>query len=357
MKANIRLISRLAVHFMISLVLLSLLISFSISVMESLWPKEGDAQDVAILSGIAGVFVLFFIAYGLYIGRPIFYIVGKINRLADGLYSDAKASPYRKGGNKLKRPYRLYKELVEHLERLSETLEESKNERVRLDTMQKEWIAGISHDLKTPLTYIKGYSELLLAPQYDWSEEEKTRFLSEIQQKANHMEELIGDLNLSFRLEGQQFPVNLEKGDLVEYVRRVVADAANDPRAINHIVSFETDIAHIQSQMDVKLLQRALLNLMINAIVHNPSGTHLQVHIRKAAVVKIVIEDDGVGMNEETVARLFQKYYRGTTTERDSEGTGLGMAIANQIILAHNGHIEVKSVPQRGTIITISLHC
>lgn len=221
--------------------------------------------------------------------------------------------------------------------------------------MKREWIAGISHDLKTPLTYIKGYSTMLLSPDYDWEKEEKTKFLTEILSKANHMELLISDLNITFQLEEGSIPLKLEKYDLVECIRRVVADVANDPRAAHHNLTLETNETYINVLLDVKLLERALLNLMLNAIVHNPVGTTIQVLITNSNGLQVIIKDDGIGMNEEAVERLFQRYYRGTTTDASTEGTGLGMAIAKQFVMALGGDIVVTSELNKGTEVIVSL--
>lgn len=357
MKFNYRLGFRLVIHIIITLVLLALAISVSLMLTEWIIPQAGDKQDNFGLNSMFIVLVCFMIVFAWSIGKPLYYIIGWINRLAGGIYVEPEKHQkiYSRNGTKLKRPYRLFKELFTQLHTLSDVLENNKQERSRLDEMKKEWIAGISHDLKTPLTYIKGYSSMLLSSQYDWTEEEKIKFLMEIEQKANHMEELIGDLNLSFRLDEQQLPLNREPTDLIEFVRRILVDVTNDPRAAGYHLFLETNESHIQTLLDVKLLQRALHNLILNAILHNPVGTSVKVHILQNSHLHIVIEDDGIGMDEATIDRLFNKYYRGTSTDILSEGTGLGMAIAKQLIIAHGGDIEVTSRVDEGTSISVKL--
>ncbi|MFD3270057.1 sensor histidine kinase [Paenibacillus dendritiformis] len=356
MKSNYRLVLRLAVHILISLVLLCLIASAGLILLtEWLLPQEGEGQDLAVLIGLLAIFAFFVIVYGWFIGKPLLYIMGWINRLAAGIYVEPDNHQRIYTDTKLKRPYRLYEELIVQLHALSDVLETSRQERRRLEARKKEWVAGISHDLKTPLTYIKGYSSMLLSPRHDWSMEEKTKFLTEIQQKADHMQNLIGDLNLSFRLDEQQIPVQLEKNDLVEFVRRIVVDVANDPRAADYQLSFEADATYIEALLDAKLLQRALHNLLINAILHNPAGTNVHIRIAHSPEVHIVIADDGAGMDEEAADRLFHKYYRGTSTNILSEGTGLGMAIARQFVLAHGGDIHAESRLHEGTSITVTL--
>jgi Osmosensitive K+ channel histidine kinase len=363
--SNVKLLLRLAGALAVGLLLLALLITAQLAlVIELLYPQDGDTQDMIVLICTVSTVVLFISAFGWFMGRPIFYVIQSINRLANGIYDEPAAyhKLYSRRKHKLKLPYRLFKELVQQLHALSDALESSRQERQRLDRMQKEWIAGISHDLKTPLTYLKGYSAMLLSPQYVWTPEEQTRFLTEIQQKALHMEELIGDLNLSFRLDGQSLPLHLEAADAVEFVRRIVADASNDPRASSYSLAFESAADSIVIQADRKLLQRALLNLAINAIVHNPPGTNVQTTLHHDGTeLTIVIADNGVGMSPDELDQLFNKYYRGTTTDRHSDGTGLGMAIAKQIIEAHQGRINVQSKLNEGTSIIVTLpfplHC
>ncbi|MBH5319883.1 HAMP domain-containing histidine kinase [Paenibacillus sp. GSMTC-2017] len=356
MKSNVRLFLRLALHVILSHLLLVAAIITVIATAETIVPEPGDHQDSIGLYGMLVIILSFVVLFGWSIGWPIFHMMSWINRLANGIYDepDQHKKLYTRRRGKLKLRYRLFKELIIHLQTLSEQLEKSKQERRRLDERKREWIAGVSHDLKTPLTYIKGYSTMLLTSNYDWDTEERTKFLTEIQSKADHMEELIGDLNASFQLEEGSIPLKLTKSDLVECVRRIVVDVANDPRASHHNLTLESNVTYIHMMLDTKLLGRALLNLLINAIVHNPTGTTINVSIIESNGLQIVISDDGSGMDEEMIDGLFEKYYRGTSTDANSEGTGLGMAIAKQFIIALGGDIVVTSQLNIGTKITVS---
>lgn len=358
MKGNIRLVLRLILHVTISFILLGLILGAGLFILtELVFPQDGEGQDTAVLIGLFLILASFGSIYVWFIGKPLFYVISWISRLAGGIYEepDGLQKIYSGKDKKLKRPYRLYKELILQLHILTDILERSRQEKKRLDEVRKEWIAGISHDLKTPLTYIKGYSSMLLSPQYDWNSEEKTVFLTEIQQKANHMEELIGDLNLSFQLDEQQLPVQWEKHDLVEFIRRIVVDVANDPRSAGSSLTFENDEPQMETLFDMKLLQRALHNLLLNAVLHNPSGTNIKVSITKSTQLQIVISDDGLGMDDKAIDRLYSKYYRGVPTDFRSEGTGLGMAIAKQLVLAHGGDILVTSEINKGTSVVVIL--
>ncbi|WP_347239816.1 sensor histidine kinase [Polycladospora coralii] len=107
--------------------------------------------------------------------------------------------------------------------------------------------------------------------------------------------------------------------------------------------------------MDSKWFQRVIDNLLENAVKYNPSGTTITVSISliEQHLIKITIEDNGIGMDKETLDKLFQRYYRGTNTSDSGNGTGLGMAITKQLVQLHGGSINVKSTPQKGTTVRI----
>jgi signal transduction histidine kinase len=107
---------------------------------------------------------------------------------------------------------------------------------------------------------------------------------------------------------------------------------------------------------DARLLGRAFSNLLVNAVVHNPAGTSITVRIQgNDAHVQIQITDNGIGMNEQSAARLFDRYYRGTSTDTPTGSTGLGMAVVKQIVTAHRGTVDVTSKIDHGTSVTVQL--
>jgi len=108
--------------------------------------------------------------------------------------------------------------------------------------------------------------------------------------------------------------------------------------------------------VDPMLFRRAVSNLLTNAVVHNPDGTTVRIHVtRDSGSASVSIADDGTGMDAATLDRLFDRYYRGTSTESLSDGTGLGMAIARQIVEAYGGSIEATSAVGTGTTVTLRI--
>lgn len=310
-------------------------------------------------------FILFFALVGFLYGRrmsaPIFYHLDWVDNLSQGRYVQPEEGKY--GGNKYKKTFALYQELTDKMKKLTMRLRHNEKERQKLEKMRQEWTSGVTHDLKTPLSYIHGYSAMLLSKEHEWTEEERQRFLQIIQEKAQHIEQLIEDLSDVYQFEQGMVSLEREELDMVAFLRQLVHDIQQQPDALHHQLHFVSEQKKLLFHFDSYLLKRALTNLLINAITHNPEGTEIHVDVRQVAdrdspaptALQITVADQGVGMNEDELELLFQRYYRGTPTDASASGTGLGMAIANQFIAAHRGSVKVKSSPGEGTVITIRL--
>lgn len=208
MKINFRLATLFITSVFLWLIVLGL--NFFI-IFELLLPAVGLHEgskyfDLIALCLILGNIIISSFLYGWYVGKPIVYIVSSLKQLANGNYHSFQRPKTK--NDKITGIYALFSDVILHLEQLAHRLREAETERNRLDTMKKEWLAGISHDLKTPLTYITGYSTLLLSNDYEWTADDNQNFLQEIQQKGQHMEELINDLNVSFSLTEQEIPLD-----------------------------------------------------------------------------------------------------------------------------------------------------
>jgi signal transduction histidine kinase len=349
---------------------LTWVIGFRKPIMEKYYRSFGmmssDINQKAIYTAFSGIIsfllsiLIVTILFALYFTSPMLHIMQWLKQLAVGVYEE----PTKKGiprsisrlTGELKRSYRNYFEVIQAMKYLTFVLKKNDRDRRKLEKTREEWLAGVSHDLKTPLSAVKGYADLLAEPQYEWSKEEIHQYAEVIREKANYMENLINDLNLTFRLKNDALPLQRKPFNLVELVRRAVIGIMNDPRAEQVEILFETAKETIIYPVDVKWLKRALTNLLVNSVVHNPAGTQIVVRIEQNPVddqVLIIIEDNGVGMDQKTLTHLFDRYYRGTNTKHLETGTGLGMAIADQLVKAHDGRIEIDSTLGRGTKICL----
>lgn len=140
-------------------------------------------------------------------------------------------------------------------------------------------------------------------------------------------------------------------------LRELVIDIVNDPAFSNRNIEFESNTDECIVLIDPDLFRRAIQNIIINALTHNPPETKVLISTRidVQSNVHISICDNGVGISEDELPELFSRYYRGTSTKEKSEGSGLGLAIAKQIIELHGGNITVSSKRGKGTKFEISI--
>lgn len=303
------------------------------------------------------VWVVFSFAYRF--GSPIFAIVKWIEQLSKRLYEPphdlhGESLFWNKDG-RLKGKYRLYKDLIDSLLQLTNMLKQNQLQNRLMSQTREEWISGISHDLKTPLTSISGYAQMLESDAYSWTEKETRAFARTITEKSSYMMTLIEDLTLTYRLKNNALPMAKEKVDITEAVRRTVIHFVNEYDRMHFV--FHAPKEAIWTAVDPKWFQRILDNVIANAVKYNPADTTVTVSINAIEhhLLTIRIEDDGNGMDSQTLAQLFNRYYRGTNTSDAGNGTGLGMAITKQLVELHGGSINVKSEPGKGTAVRILL--
>ncbi|MDM5300294.1 HAMP domain-containing sensor histidine kinase [Bacillus subtilis] len=320
--------------------------------------KFGSNFLLAIISFIIPIFIVFIVLslyYSMKISNIILYFLDWINDLTN---ADYESLINRDKPLKQTKLFNLFTDLKCNLEKLTYRLQENELERSKIDNMRKDWTAGVTHDLKTPLSYIQGYSTMLLSQKESYSEAEKEEMLRITLEKSIHMKELIDDLNSVFQFEKGDIPYKPKRGNIISFLKDNVDDIQKQPRALNYHLSFHSNINTFECQFDENLLKRALSNLLVNAIIHNPENTKiiLTVSINETNQrISINIKDFGVGMTREELDRLFETYYRGTSTEFSTEGTGLGMAITKQLIETHGGDISVTSIKGAETSILVEL--
>ena len=248
----------------------------------------------------------------------------------------------------------IYKNVLKKLNSLSYKLKENELERKKIDKMRADWIANISHDIKTPLSSIKGYAEFL-EQDYDFSSEDIKSFAGIINNKSDYIKELVEELNLSMKLKNNESILKKEKVNIVSLVKNSVIDILNDSKYSKVDIKFECSEDKIFIDIDKVLMQRVLNNLIYNALVHNDKNISIVVSVYKKDKIYISISDNGKGISEKDLENIFDRYYRGTNTGEAHKGSGLGMSIAKEIVNAHNGDITISSILGKGTDINITL--
>lgn len=299
---------------------------------------------------------------GFRYGNPLFIFANWLGRMGNENYGEVltereKKKVYRKNG-KIRLRFKLYQEVFEAFHDMAGKLEASRKEREQLEKNRTEWMTGISHDLRTPLSTMQGYGNLLESGQYDWTKDELEEIGKTIREKSDYMLHLIEDFSLSFELKNGGNRVQLETVEVSGFIKDILGKYERDRIMNDYPISFVP--LHNSSYLNVnkRLFERMLDNLIYNAMKHNPPGTNVDVILEgntDNAEIKIVVKDNGIGMDEATKKHLFDRYYRGTNTDERVEGTGLGMSIAMQIAKLHSGEINVESWENLGTEITVTL--
>lgn len=305
-------------------------------------------ENLSVISMI--IFIVCFTTGGflfsLFIVQPLSQIIRVISELSMGRY-EAATMVFMKQ-EKVKWDYFLYREVILNLVSLGEHLRHADLEQKALEQAKNEWLAGVSHDLKTPLSYINGYSSLLLNQAFEFSEQERATYLNEIYQKGVYIGSLIDDLNLSFFFDGaKKMQLKYSQIELVSFLQSILADAANEPKAEKYVFEFKTQSKKQEMVLDERLLYRALYNLLMNAVEHNPKGTTITISLEAVADgLHIQISDNGVGMDPITCDHVFDKYFSNT---QQKQGKGLGLFVVKKIIEAHGGTVSVTSKLETGT--------
>jgi len=251
----------------------------------------------------------------------------------------------------------LLAEIASNINRTSEILQEQKIQLRRKENARANWIAGVSHDIRTPLSVVMGYGAQL---SEDASLKEEHRQKAKvIVKQSKRMKSLINDLNLASKLEYNMQPVNLAQENLVALTRQVVVDFMNLDLDSKYPIEWETDedFAFCPVMVDKELLKRAISNLLQNSINHNEQGCTIYVRV-EAAVAKglVTIADNGVGVSEEELNKLNNTPHYLICDENTTEPRhGLGLLIVKQILAAHQGTVTLGHSSYGGFAVELSL--
>lgn len=302
--------------------------------------------------------VILSIWYGNKFGKPLLHAMRWLKNIAGGKYEEPiskKGKPVRfRRSGKEKWSFRLFRDVTSSLEHLSITLKKNDAMRQVLQQTREEWITGLTHDLKTPLSSIYGYALLLESNQYNWTDRDIQQFGSVMKEKSQYMTTLIDDLSLTYQLKNNSLPAQHVNVEINQFVQKVLLQFINNPTLQNQNIEFVPSSNKIQYFIEEKWFQRIIENLLVNAVKHNNETTTVIVKLsQNVNSFTLSISDDGKGMDEKTKELLFERYYRGTNTEESNIGTGLGLAITKQLVHAHNGTISVDSALGKGTTIIL----
>ena len=221
----------------------------------------------------------------------------------------------------------------------------------RANDERNSLIENLAHDLRTPLTALRGYLDHLNVKDESLSGPERGRFLGVAVRQAERLSRLVGELFELIRLDAPFAHLALEQFAPAEVVQDVVLEFASiaDARAVSCAMELESDAESAQIVGDIGLFQRLVENLVDNAVRHTPAGGRVTVRLgADARDIALDVIDTGQGIPRQDLERIFNRYERGQSNSPES-GAGLGLAIVHRIVQLHHGSISVESDAQRGT--------
>lgn len=290
-------------------------------------------------------FIIYFLLFIKRIVKDMTYISDRIIDIADGK-SDEKIIIERQD------------EIGEIAGRINEMTEQINqlitSERDALQS-NKDLIACVAHDLRTPITSVKGYLDLALDTKH-YDLEQRQKYVRIAQTKANRLEYLIHDLFNYTKLTSGEITLHRSKIDLVQLVEQMVEEFYPLFQEEELECTTKYNISYLEMNMDGELIARAVQNLLSNAIKYGKDGKHVYVELEcLEQEVQIRITNYGLVIPEESIKHLFDKFYRVERSRNvKTGGTGLGLNIAQEIVHLHGGRIQVTSGAS-GTCFTIAL--
>ena len=228
-------------------------------------------------------------------------------------------------------------------------------EHVKLDNMRKEFVADVSHELKTPITSIMGYADTLLEGEYD--KETQDKFLKVIASEARRMAKLVTDLLILSRYDNNKVKKEITEFDLGDLVKKCQEKLQLEINKKGHEVECFVTANVPPVKADKDGIERVVLNIMTNSIKYTPENGNIKIYVGfvyNDAYIKII--DNGIGIPEEDLNRIFERFYRvDKARTREMGGTGLGLSIAKEILDQNKGSIDIKSEKGKGTEVVIRI--
>ncbi|MGD9092691.1 MAG: GAF domain-containing sensor histidine kinase [Anaerolineales bacterium] len=222
----------------------------------------------------------------------------------------------------------------------------------RLDRLQEDFIATVSHELLTPLGFIKGYATTLMREDTTWDDSTRSEFLTIIDEEADRLHELIDNLMDSSRLQAGTLRMSFQQARLDTFLRDISLRAQS--RDESQAIDLEVDAPGLKIAMDPARLAQVFDNLLTNASKYAPEA-RITISLDVNDRAHIQVSDDGPGIAPDHLEHIFKRFYRVPASNTTVRGTGLGLFICRQIVEAHGGEIGVDSKLGKGTTFHIYL--
>ena len=308
-------------------------------------------KDVIYMPILIG-FIIFILIMGIHIFLSIRSIKKPLAKIENGI------DEFSSGNMEAKIDFYSYSELnkiKENFNYMIDKVDKAEKERLRSEESKKNMIRDISHDIKTPITSILGYSKAIIDKER-MSEKERDTYLQYIYNKTTRIDYLINELFKFVELDSKNYNLHKIERDYMDFVREVVLLHYKDIEDKNFKLELDLDEKVVLLNFDHNNMERALSNLIINAIKYNDEGTKLKISVKEYEnEIVTIVEDDGIGMEDYVCERLFDEFVRGDKDRNSKGGSGLGLSITKKIVELHLGSINLESELGEGSKFTIKL--
>ena len=318
--------------------------SVSYSLLGTYIGRLGSVSMLLTLMGaiVIGLLIIWFLT------KNLRRIMGAVQEFEHG---DLKARAQLKSQGELSM-------LADSFNHMADTIVRNIDEIKQTETLRKELIANVSHDLRNPLAIIQGYAETLQIKGMELPEAERQSYIEVILKSLERLNRLVGELFELSRLESNQVKLVQEEFDLRELVSDVSEKfslMAQQKQVAFELSGLDEPVPRVVG--DISLIERVLQNLLDNAFKFTPEGGKIVLQLNtQQEGVEVTVSDTGIGIPQEDIPHLFERYYtRNRTGDQKNKGSGLGLAIVNKIMELHDRVIQVRSEPQKGTSFSFSL--
>jgi len=245
--------------------------------------------------------------------------------------------------------------LAESCNRMALEIQAKIEQLEKMDNIRRDFVANVSHELKTPLTSIKGFIETLENGAID-DRDNAMKFLGVMRKHSERLSSIINDLLSLAEIEGEK-DIRVTNFDIKILLDEIAWGFSHRLSSKKQNLNVDYNGSNFDINADKDKIEQVLVNLMDNAVKYTPEDGEIRTSLfEEKNSVMISIEDTGVGIPEEHLDRIFERFYRvDKARSRELGGTGLGLAIVKHIILLHKGHIDINSEVDKGTKITVVL--
>lgn len=317
-----------------------------------LWKNPERPGDITLVITIFAVLfaVFLFIALYVYAQYSVKQVKRPLQQIVEGI-REMERFNYRQRLHVSDE--KEFAEIQEAFNEMAERLQRTSAEKEAAETNKRNMLLHLSHDLKTPITSVLGYSQLLLENP---GVEQSQKYIQYIHDKSSYMAHLIQDLFELAKLDDQQLKLNREKVNITKWFQQLVAEFYPELEDKGFRLEAQISEEPLFVKLDNVHMNRVVTNLIGNALKFNPAGTVLYASCEKKDGNAVLwIGDNGIGVQDQIREHVFEEFIRGTTSVKDS--TGLGLAICKKIIALHQGTIELVTNDRYSTLFKISLPC